>query len=431
VIEKLNELLELIKDANSIALYGAGNVGKAMVIWMDVNKCLDKLSFIIDTKKRGRLFGFPIINLSEMDYEPSQLIIITATSSHHDEIIAEILKYNYKNMVLISDTLCKELIDERTFVRGGRVADKKYWNNVRERTFLRENGWEVLFDDISTKYMSLVSGLDLNSTDTIARIICRIRRILSEEKDTLDLYTEYEQLEFKKQRTDFYGLIWKCSEDKFYYRKYMLPINHFESSVFYYRHGIDYIADKAALNGKTFIDAGGYIGDSVLILKELFPEKIITFEALAIHCKLIKKTIEMNNLSNVIVENMALGEEAGNVEILVADSGSNGIGRKGLEYSETISTPVISLDEYVEKNTISNIGLIKSDIEGMEPYMLKGARKCIEKYKPVLLISIYHNPSDFFEIKPMIESWNLGYKFSVYKPVTGGVVGETLLIAQV
>ena len=63
---------------------------------------------------------------------------------------------------------------------------------------------------------------------------------------------------------------------------------------------------------------------------------------------------------------------------------------------------------------------------------MKGARKTIEKYRPVLLISMYHNPSDFFEIKPMIDSWNLGYKFSVYKPLGNNtVVAETLLIAQV
>jgi FkbM family methyltransferase len=432
VIEKLSELLELIKNVNSIVLYGAGNVGKAMVIWMDVNKSLDKISFIVDTKKRGRLYGFPIISLSELNYEPSQRIIVTSTSSNRNEIIAEISKYHYMDMVLLSDTLCKELIDERTFLRGGAIAtDKKYWNNQKEKTFLRENGWDVFFDDISIKYINLVRGMDIESTDTIARIICRIKRILSEEKDTLDIYTEYEQIELKKQKTDFYDLIWKCSEDKFCYRKYMLPINHFESSVFYYKHGIDHIADIAALSGKTFIDAGGYIGDSVLVMEELFPETIIVFEALPKHCKLIKKTVEMNSLRNVVVENMALGEEAGSVEIQVADSGSNGIGRKGLDYSEKVITPVISLDDYVEKNNILNIGLIKSDIEGMEPYLLKGAKKSIEKYKPVLLICIYHNPYDFFEIKPMIESWNLGYKFSVYKPVTGGVVGETVLIAQV
>lgn len=432
MIEKLSELLELIKNNDSIVLYGAGNIGKAMIIWMDDNACLDKVSSIVDTKKQGRLFGFPIIKLSELNSEPSQLIIITVTSSYQNEIKSKLFENNNMNIALLSDSLCKELTNERSRVRGGGTApDKKYWSNQREKIFLQENGWNILLGDISQKYIDLVRGLDLESIDTIARIICRIKRILSEEKDTLDIYTENEQIEFKKQRTDFYGLIWSCSEDKFCYRKYMLPINHFESSVFYYRHGMDHISDIGALNGKTFIDAGGYIGDSVLVMEELCPERIIVFEALPNHCELINKTIEMNSLRNVVVEKVALGEEAGTIEIQVADSGSNGIGRKGLDYSDTVTTPVMSIDDYVKKNNLSNIGLIKSDIEGMEPSLLKGAKECIEKYKPVLLISIYHNPNDFFEIKPLIESWNLGYKFSVYKPVTGGVVGETLLIAQV
>lgn len=68
----------------------------------------------------------------------------------------------------------------------------------------------------------------------------------------------------------------------------------------------------------------------------------------------------------------------------------------------------------------------------MGQFLLRGARRTIEKFRPVLLISMYHNPHDFFEIKPMIDSWNLGYKFSVYKPVEKNtVVIDTLLIAQV
>jgi hypothetical protein len=36
-----------------------------------------------------------------------------------------------------------------------------------------------------------------------------------------------------------------------------------------------------------------------------------------------------------------------------------------------------------------------------------GAEKTIKKDKPILLISVYHTGKDFFEIKPLLESWNL------------------------
>ena len=38
---------------------------------------------------------------------------------------------------------------------------------------------------------------------------------------------------------------------------------------------------------------------------------------------------------------------------------------------------------------------------------------------------------DFFNIKPMIESWDLGYEFKIVKPVDGAIILETMLIAEV
>lgn len=64
-----------------------------------------------------------------------------------------------------------------------------------------------------------------------------------------------------------------------------------------------------------------------------------------------------------------------------------------------------------------DVGMIKVDIEGAEQSFLKGAKKTISEQKPTLLISIYHNLDDLMAIKPMIEEWNLGYKFRIYRPV--------------
>ncbi|WP_237416290.1 FkbM family methyltransferase [Helicobacter saguini] len=91
---------------------------------------------------------------------------------------------------------------------------------------------------------------------------------------------------------------------------------------------------------------------------------------------------------------------------------------------------IITLDSYVEQNNI-DVGFIKVDIEGFEQELLKGAFKTIKKFKPAMLISIYHNASDFFEIKPLIESWNLGYTFKFHKPVDGSISIETALYCEV
>lgn len=87
-----------------------------------------------------------------------------------------------------------------------------------------------------------------------------------------------------------------------------------------------------------------------------------------------------------------------------------------------------TLDDYVLLNDISDIGLIKVDIEGFEQKFLEGARKTIEKFKPSMLLSIYHNYNDFFKIKPMIESWNLGYKFDFFHGTLENTVEDEILL---
>ena len=63
---------------------------------------------------------------------------------------------------------------------------------------------------------------------------------------------------------------------------------------------------------------------------------------------------------------------------------------------------IISIDDFVVEHDLS-IGLIKMDLEGYEFEALKGAKNTIEKFKPVLLISIYHHPEELFGTKKYIQ----------------------------
>ena len=47
------------------------------------------------------------------------------------------------------------------------------------------------------------------------------------------------------------------------------------------------------------------------------------------------------------------------------------------------------------------------------------------------MISIYHSAQDYFQVKEIIKSLNLGYKFSLFKADDGYLIAGTLLICQV
>jgi hypothetical protein len=91
---------------------------------------------------------------------------------------------------------------------------------------------------------------------------------------------------------------------------------------------------------------------------------------------------------------------------------------------------ITDIDSFVRENNV-NLGVIKLDVEGLESEIIRGAIESIKKYKPVLLISIYHTPEDFFHIKPFIENLNLSYNFLIRKLAPQRPLGETMLIGFV
>jgi FkbM family methyltransferase len=197
--------------------------------------------------------------------------------------------------------------------------------------------------------------------------------------------------------------------------------------------GLIYLKNIDKLRNKDIIDAGGYCGDSALILSEFTDSKVYIFEPIENHLKMIEETLLINGVKNCVLVPKALGECTKESVIYFFGSGSSINKFDNLSVKESLTQlkiQMVSLDEYVFKNNL-NVGFIKVDIEGYEQKFLEGAKETIKKMRPSLSISIYHNPDDFFNIKPLIESYDLGYKFKIAKVADGNVVTETSLIAEV
>ncbi len=317
------------------------------------------------------------------------------------------------------------------FLMGSKVL---LWVKRENRERIKVDWGKVLQLDFSAKYIKLIEGLDTQSVRTVNRILTRQTTILASNAKFYDLYTTDEQQGLRELKENLNDQILQISDDLFAWKNYLLPIKSFGAPVFYYKYGMQEVETIARIKGKTIMDVGGFIGDSALIFEELEPDKIYAFEPSPDTFELMKKTLELNGLKNVIPENLALGAEKGECTLYVdnGDGQGTGIIKKGtVHYSKEIKVPLMTLDDYVADHKIENIGLIKADIEGAEPDFLAGAKKTISEQKPILLICIYHNAHDFFEIKPLIESWNLGYRFKIYRPILGGAHADTLLIAEI
>ena len=300
----------------------------------------------------------------------------------------------------------------------------------------RLNGFELAFSaaNFDARYHRLVRNLDMRSVALVDEIIKRLRLIFAaNDGDVLDLYSADEKKEILRQREELAGKTLCLSDELFFWGGCFLPIKSFETSVFFYRYGLDLVQTLASIGDSAIIDAGGYVGDSAWLLSSLTSGQVYVFEPLLENLRRIHQTIAYNALENVKPVHAGLGASQGTMQIRVAGStGCATLSNKLVEeHVKTEDVKIIALDDFVVEQSIGRIGLIKTDIEGAEQMLLAGAKQVIKRDRPILLISIYHNASDFFDIKPMLEDLNLGYEFRIHHPPIRNISGETILIAEV
>ena len=320
----------------------------------------------------------------------------------------------------IAEIIAKDVAGNYRLYDCDRELEKNYILVFNK--YIKESNYKELF-------VNLTRGLGDNCVAQIVNILKRFD-IVDGKKGTMSLYSKEEHKRLQESAT-MRAHILKVSDDLYCMNEYRLPVDRFSVNVhlFIDRYGIDSI-NLSALDNKNIIDAGAFIGDSLLIFHKLTKGKVYSFEPLSSNYDLLLKTIELNDIKNCVPIKMGLGDDETKQPFVndgtsskqaVAEQDSD----KELEYVE-----MTSLDKFVETNNIS-VGLIKVDVEGDEQLLLKGAKKTICSQRPILIISIYHSPEDFFLIKPEIESWNLGYKFSVHKQLNSSIITETVLIAQI
>lgn len=352
------------------------------------------------------------------------------------ELLEQLRDTQARNRREVEQTLGDRVAKAEANLRGilEQVRKKQLedilWSNEFERAMVLANWGDVTTDDsFAERFTALTSGMDAASVAEVIKIVSRLHKYLSTDAHVLDLFTSEEKDKIRKLHEDFACNIIELADDLYAYNGYYLPVGHFESSVFYYKHGIEKLKQVESVRGRDIIDVGGFVGDSILVLNEMGPRRIISFEADPGNYALMQRTLSLNGVTNAVTVNMALGDENGVASFHSKESMSSTVVRNCVEYESEFEVPVVTLDSYLEDSEC-DIALIKVDIEGAEPLFLKGAYQTIKKHRPIILLSIYHNAHDFFELKPMIESWDLDYTFSIFKPVFESITGETLLLCE-
>lgn len=168
-----------------------------------------------------------------------------------------------------------------------------------------------------------------------------------------------------------------------------------------------------AEEGDVVLDCGACYGDSGLYFANLVGRngKVFSFEFIPNQIVIFNENLRLNPSLQGIVNlvEYPLWEKKGK-KVYFKDGGPGSRvafaefdGFEGVTETQTI-------DDFYNERRLSKVDFIKMDIEGAEPYALRGGERVIRSHKPKLAIASYHSLDDFVNIPLWIHSLELGYK---------------------
>ncbi len=141
--------------------------------------------------------------------------------------------------------------------------------------------------------------------------------------------------------------------------------------------------------GMTFVDAGANIGYYTLMASSIIGDAghVYAFEPSPYAVGKLKETVRENDIGNVTITEAALGDAKGEAAIYLSKSRANHtptmIENDG---GRPHMIRVEMLDEFLEKHSISRVDLLKIDVEGFEPNIIRGAQRALTAGKVAVIL---------------------------------------------
>jgi FkbM family methyltransferase len=143
------------------------------------------------------------------------------------------------------------------------------------------------------------------------------------------------------------------------------------------------VVTKILKPGDTFIDVGAHIGwFTTIAARQIGADGcVIACEPYPPNAAVLRGNLALNDLRNVRLVEMALGSEPGELSLAqTSDSGSV----TALDWGpgQRTTTAMTTLDEVAADAPV--ITLLKMDVEGWEPHVLRGGRGTLRRTRNVL-----------------------------------------------
>lgn len=177
--------------------------------------------------------------------------------------------------------------------------------------------------------------------------------------------------------------------------------------------------------GAYIINGGGYIGNTAdgFTWQTNRNCHIWSFEPSSLLIDEMAKNIRLRGEESLVTPvHMGLWSEVAELHLAAEDplQGNCSIQTNGDELVQATS-----VDAFMAQQGIPRVDLIELDVEGSEPEALRGAEVTLRRWRPRLLISLYHTHQHLWELPLQIEEIAPGYAMYIGHHTNG--LNETIL----
>jgi len=141
------------------------------------------------------------------------------------------------------------------------------------------------------------------------------------------------------------------------------------------------------------LDIGANIGTIAVpaaeIIRKFGSGSVTAVEAVPLHAMLLRKSIDLNNLDNILVIRNGISDQTGlNITIKITQDNRGGssviVNASGLTNEEKVTAVTVTIDEIYKMypKRLRDILILKLDVECYEGYALVGAMKFLEEVRP-------------------------------------------------
>jgi FkbM family methyltransferase len=152
-----------------------------------------------------------------------------------------------------------------------------------------------------------------------------------------------------------------------------------------YEPGLRYL-ERVLSPGQVFVDGGANLGIYTIVAAKLVgPQgQVLAFEPRPEAFTTLQCSVALNQLSNTKIFYKALSDHEGKFLLNSRET--------AVEVKEEMQVDTTTIDLALLDEGISQVDVLRLDVEGFEELVLRGAREMLRRHSPVILFSMSQAP---------------------------------------